>query len=206
MVGFYNYTVVLTYLGVCSGIAGIGFALGGNTVVAVICLMFSGCCDMFDGRVARSRERTDPERKFGIQIDSLADLICFGTLPAAIGYSLGLTSWYGTVALTTYVLAALIRLVYYNVTEDALEVSGSSRTHYDGLPVTASALLIPLLYTFRPLLNGSFQFAYMAWLMLLAAAFLVKVKVPKPGLRGIACAALAGAAILACLIIGWNRY
>ena len=64
MVGFYNYTVILTYLGVCSGIAGIGFALGGNTVVAVICLMFSGCCDMFDGLLGIKGKRHE---KWGIR-------------------------------------------------------------------------------------------------------------------------------------------
>lgn len=206
MVGFYNYTVILTYLGVCSGIAGIGFALSQRTAVAIVCLMISGCCDMFDGRVARSRERTDPERKFGIQIDSLADLICFGTLPAAIGYSLGLTNWYGTMVLTAYVLAALIRLAYYNVTEDVLEMAGDSRTHYDGMPVTASALLIPFLYVFKPLINGNFGYVYMVWLMLLAAAFLVKIKVPKLGGIGMAAAALLGTGILACMIVGWQYY
>ena len=94
MVGFYNYTVLLTYLGVVSSVLGIGFAMYGRTSMAIVCLMISGFCDLFDGSVARTRKRTQNEQKFGIQIDSLADMICFGVLPAAIGFSIGLTKWY----------------------------------------------------------------------------------------------------------------
>lgn len=63
MIGFYNYTVWLTFIGMLSSTVGIGLALGGNVTAAVICLMFSGFCDMFDGIVARTKkDRTDEER------------------------------------------------------------------------------------------------------------------------------------------------
>ncbi len=87
MVGFYNYTVILTYFGVVSAVLGIGLSMYGRTSMAVVCLMVSGFCDLFDGSIARTRERTENEKKFGIQIDSLADMVCFGVLPAAIGFS-----------------------------------------------------------------------------------------------------------------------
>ena len=80
MVGFYNYTVILTYLSLCSGITGIYFALAySRPGIAVFCLLFSGFCDAFDGRIARTRKHsTEQEKRFGIQIDSLSDLLCFG--------------------------------------------------------------------------------------------------------------------------------
>ena len=85
MLGIYNYTVILTYLGMLSGFAGILFLLNGNVRGALICLMISGVCDMFDGKVASTKkDRTRSEKRFGIQIDSLSDLICFGVLPALI--------------------------------------------------------------------------------------------------------------------------
>lgn len=206
LVGFYNYTVLLTYLGVGVAIAGIGFALMGRTSVAILCLMAAGLCDMFDGRIAKRRTRTRDEQLFGIQIDSLSDLICFGALPAVIGYSLGLTTWYGTVTLAVYVLAALIRLAYYNVTEEAFSDAGTHRVYYDGLPVTACALLIPLLYTLRPLLKGDFRYVYMAWLLVLAGAYIIKVRVRKPGLIGMVCTLFIAMAVLAGVIAGWNQY
>ncbi len=205
MVGFYNYTVILTYVGVVSAVLGIGLAMYGRTSMAIVCLMISGFCDLFDGSIARTKKRTESEKKFGIQIDSLADMICFGVLPAAIGFSVGLTKWYETFALIAFVLAALIRLAYYNVTEDELEFSENTRrVYYDGLPVTTVALIIPLIYTLRPVMKNGFLFLYAMCLLVTAAAFLLKVKVRKLGMKGMIGAALIGLSILVLLIVGWN--
>ncbi len=205
MVGFYNYTVILTYFGVVSAVLGIGLAMYGRTSMAIVCLMVSGFCDLFDGSIARTRKRTENERKFGIQIDSLADMICFGVLPAAIGFSIGLTHWYEAAALVVYVLAALIRLAYYNVTEDELEFSENvARVYYDGLPVTTVAIIIPLVYTLRPVMKSGFLLLYAMCLLLIAAAFLTKVKVRKLGMKGMIIAAVCGLAVLGFLIAGWN--
>ena len=86
MIGFYNYTVILTYLGTLSGFLGITFAFNEKPLIALICLIFAGLCDMFDGKVASTKQRTQQEKRFGIQIDSLSDVICFGVLPAVIVY------------------------------------------------------------------------------------------------------------------------
>ena len=205
MVGFYNYTVILTYVGVVSAVLGVGLSMYGHTSMAVVCLMVSGFCDLFDGTVARTRKRTESEQKFGIQIDSLADMICFGVLPAAIGFSIGLTRWYESAALIVYVLSALIRLAYYNVTEDELEFcEGTRRVYYDGLPVTTVALIIPLIYTLRPVMKSGFLLLYALCLLVTAAAFLLKVKVRKLGMRGMIAAAFVGLGVLALLIAGWN--
>ena len=206
MVGFYNYTVILTYLGVVSAVLGIGLSMYGRTSMAIVCLMISGFCDLFDGSIARTKkQRTENEQKFGIQIDSLADMICFGILPVAIGFSIGLTKWYEAVALVAYVLAALIRLAYYNVTEDEIAFAEkTSRVYYDGLPVTTVALIIPLVYTLRPVMKTGFLLLYALCLLLIATAFLLKVKVRKLGMKGMIAAAFVGALIFALLIVGWN--
>ena len=95
MIGYYDYTVLLTYLGFASGMVGIYLSILGDPFKAIICLMFSGLCDMFDGKVARTKKRrTVEERQFGVQLDSLSDLVCFGILPAMIGYSLGIKEIY----------------------------------------------------------------------------------------------------------------
>lgn len=205
MVGYYNYTVILTYIGVISAVLGIGLSMYGHTSMAVVCLMISGFCDLFDGTIARTKQRTVNEKKFGIQIDSLADLICFGVLPAAIGFSVGLTHWFEATALIIYVLAALIRLAYYNVTEDELEFcENARRVYYDGLPVTTVALLIPMIYTLRPVMKNGFLLLYALCLLVTAAAFLVKIKVRKLGMKGMIVAAFCGVMVLALLIAGWN--
>ena len=63
MIGFYNYTVILTYMGLASSLIGIYLAMSGSHItMAVIALMISGLCDMFDGKVAR-KEREPTTRK-----------------------------------------------------------------------------------------------------------------------------------------------
>lgn len=205
MVGIYNYTVLMTYFGVVSAVVGIGLAMYGRTSMAIVCLMISGFCDLFDGSIAKTRKRNEQEKKFGIQIDSLADMICFGVLPAAIGFSIGLTKWYEAAVLVLFVLAALIRLAYYNVTEDELQFNEkTSRQYYDGLPVTTVALLIPLIYTLRPVMKSGFLLLYVICLLMTAVAFLTKFKVRKLGMKGMIVAACCGAVVLVFLIIGWN--
>jgi len=206
LVGFYNYTVILTYIGVGSGVVGIGFCIANRLSAAIVCLLVSGFCDLFDGSIAKTRKRNEQEKKFGIQIDSLADLICFGVLPAAIGFAIGLGRWYETLVLVFYVIAALIRLAYYNVTEDELQINKrTSRIAYDGLPVTTVSLLIPLIYTLRPWMAVYFPYAYWGWLLILGVAFITKIKVRKLGMKGMIVMACLGVVVLAVLVIGWNR-
>ena len=57
------------------------FAVNGHLHLGVMCLAISGLCDMFDGKIARTKKnRTEVEKRFGIQIDSLSDIVCFGVL------------------------------------------------------------------------------------------------------------------------------
>lgn len=74
-IGVYNLSVVLTYLGLCFSVIGMVLAFLGYVPAAVMCLILSGVSDLFDGTVARACKRTEREKKFGIQIDSLADTV-----------------------------------------------------------------------------------------------------------------------------------
>ena len=117
MIGFYNYTVIVTYLGFIFALCGVMICQQ-NPGLGILFLVLSGFCDMFDGAIARTRKRTDEEKRFGIQIDSLADLTSFGVLPACIGYAVGLNQPWQMLILFGYALAALIRLAYFNVMEE----------------------------------------------------------------------------------------
>lgn len=183
MIGVYDYTVLLTYLGFASGVFGILCAVNNpeNLLPAIICLMFSGLCDMFDGKVARTKKkRTTEEKHFGIQLDSLSDLVCFGVLPATIGYRLGMDSCSYLIPIVIfYPLAALIRLAYFNV----LEIVRNSSTpvkEYIGLPVTSSALIFPLLYAFKKMIGANFYYVYAFALLIVGILFISKIKVKKP--------------------------
>lgn len=179
--GYYNYTVILTYLGLLAGFCGIAFVINDHYRMGLLCLMLAGFCDMFDGAVAATRQRTDSEKKFGIQIDSLCDLICFGLFPALFTYTLCAKTIPALVVSFLYVLCALIRLAYFNVIEEERQAQeGGRRTSYQGLPVTTAALLIPLLYVISRLLPDGKSLFILIAVSLIALAFISPFRVKKP--------------------------
>lgn len=195
LIGFYNYTVWLTYLSMISSVVGISFAINyastGNNVmiiVAVVCLLFSGLCDMFDGMVARTKkDRTEEEKSYGIQLDSLADVVCFGVFPAIIGYCIGATAWWQIAILAFFALAGLIRLAYFNVTEETRQkVETGKRKYYEGVPISVSPLVVALAFCFKNSLSAEcFTVLYTLLILVNGVAFIAPVKIKKPGKAGI---------------------
>jgi len=188
-IGYYKFWVMLTYLSVVSAVVGMSFALSGSIVLAIICLMVCGCCDMLDGPVARRKKRNEREKNYGIQIDSLADLVSFGVFPVVIGYAVSSTYafqgsesfnkvLYMTIAVI-YVLAAVIRLAYFNAVEIELQQKKEKRKYYVGMPVTFVSMLIPLVYSACFILEVSFASVYPTMLFIIAVAFLSRIKIPK---------------------------
>lgn len=181
MIGFYNFSVVLTYIGLASAIVGMTQACDGNFKIAIICLMVCGICDMFDGKIARAMKRTEDAQKFGIQIDSLCDLVCFGVFPAMLGYAFGARGLFGNFCLVCYVLCAVIRLGFFNVMEEKRQKETNElRKEYQGLPVTSAAVIFPLIFLLKD--TGRFSFAVVWEIAMLFVAFLfvLDFKVKKP--------------------------
>ncbi|HPE95070.1 MAG TPA: CDP-alcohol phosphatidyltransferase family protein [Bacillota bacterium] len=202
MIGFYNASVIATYLSLASALFGMYFAYNVQIPQAMLCLMFSGFCDMFDGKIARHITRTKQEQDFGIQLDSLADLVCFGVLPSVIGYALGLKQVYYIIILILYVICGLIRLAYFNVTEQERQnVETTVRKYYEGLPITSVALILPALFCFSKLIGGLFPIVYASALVLLAAAFIIRFKVKKPDNLMLVIMLIAGIAVTAVLAV-----
>ena len=182
LIGFYNASVILTYIGLAAAVFGIFQAFEGNFMVAVFCQLIAGVCDMFDGKIARAMKRTDDEKVFGIQIDSLCDLVCFGVFPAMFAYCVGVQSVAGMVILIFYVLAAVIRLGYFNVTEQTRQQQTSeNRKMYQGLPVTSAALLIPILYLITLLIDGVTVPVFTVGMLVIGVLFIANIRVKKPG-------------------------
>lgn len=161
MIGFYDYTVILTYISFASSIVGIFCAVTGHFKLAVTFLAFSGLCDMFDGKIARTKKnRTKDEQNFGIQIDSLCDMVCFGVFPIVLCYQLGMNHIYSIVILILYGVAGVIRLGYFNVMEaKRQEEEEGNRKYYQGLPITSISVLLPLLFV------ASLRFPKYSWFL-----------------------------------------
>lgn len=188
MIGFYNYTVLMTYFSLLLSCLGLFFAVLGRPIEALILILLSGICDMLDGKIARTRKKsTDEEKRFGIQLDSLCDIVCFGAFPAVIGVTimpkdsipLQIAAWVTGFAL---ILCALIRLAYFNVTEETRQATeGGLRRHYMGLPVTTSAIIFPAAFIITQLIPSDWGLlVYPVAAALTSLFFILPLRIPKP--------------------------
>jgi CDP-diacylglycerol--serine O-phosphatidyltransferase len=155
-------------------------AIHGDYKTAIFCLGFSGICDAFDGRVARSKKnRTEDEKSFGIQLDSLADIVTFGVAPSAMLFSMFSkvaypafmysSFWFTVMPFTAFLIAAFsaLRLAKFNIDE-------RQHTGFIGMPTPANAIFWGAIitgsqeYLSSPRFNVIFLFAFMimfCWLM-----------------------------------------
>ena len=141
IVGKWNKSVILTYAGMLFAVLGMVLAFTcGKINYAMCCLMVAGVCDLFDGMVARRCKRTEEEKKFGIELDSIVDTLSFVALPVCIFISMGLTKVWDIVIFMFFALAGVARLAYFNI--DTAD-SEKAVKHYTGLPVTYAALIFP---------------------------------------------------------------
>lgn len=182
-IGFYNYTVILTYMSIVSAVIGMANAYKENFTVAIICLIISGICDMFDGAVARSKKnRSSDEKSFGIQLDSLCDIVSFGIFPAVLLYFKGVNSILGIATLIFYILCAVIRLAYFNVLETKRQqTENGCAKEYRGLPVTMSAVIFPLAFLICLFLSSEISNVIFHILPLITGfLFILDFRIPKP--------------------------
>ncbi|MCL2718979.1 MAG: CDP-alcohol phosphatidyltransferase family protein [Lachnospiraceae bacterium] len=187
IIGYYGYWVILTYMSILAAGVGIYFAYDGSVRNAILCMIISGICDTFDGRVASCAKRDERQLNYGMQIDAMADLISFGILPSAIMYAAALEA--GTLGLINaliaagIVLAALIRLSYFNAVEMEMHHKKEKRTYFEGLPTTNVAALIPITYAICNILDKAFLPVYNVLLIVISILFIVRIKIPKPSMR-----------------------
>ncbi|MBQ8300252.1 MAG: CDP-alcohol phosphatidyltransferase family protein [Clostridia bacterium] len=198
-IGKYNKSVIVTYIGVIFGVLGTMFVMSNNLSYAMICLIFAGICDLFDGKVARMCKRTEEEKEFGIQIDSLADVFLFLGLPAFMGAKLFAEKKFLGVAIVLYVLGGIIRLAWFNLIADT---EGPVK-HYTGLPVTSAALILPLIHTLGLLFNFFNVYLWAAIYLSMAILFILNIKIPKPKGIWYAIFSIMAVAVTA-IIIMWS--
>lgn len=219
MIGFYNVSVILTYVGLMSslfGMANLALAPVEDPValkISFLCLIFSGFCDMFDGKIARRTKRSAQAKEFGIQIDSLCDLICFGVYPAFIVINMSHKHWISMIAGGLFVLGGVIRLGYFNVMEhERQQQTEENRKYFQGLPITSSAIVFPFIFAVESLANKfdaqipfkvpSLNLIYTVLMFLVAILFVWDIKVKKPGKKETIFMAIIGIIIILGIIIG----
>lgn len=102
-------------------------------LIAAIAVLVAQVCDTLDGRIARLTQTTS---SFGVQYDSLSDVIAFGVAPGVLAYRWALEPWgaWGWLAASLYVTCGALRLARFNV-----QVDTGDKQHFVGLPIPAAA-------------------------------------------------------------------
>ena len=189
MIGYYDYTVILTYVSLLCTSVGIFQAIEGQFTIAVICLALSGLCDMFDGKVARSKKnRTDDQKLFGVQIDSLCDVICFGVFPTILCYGMGMRGLLASIVIGYYLICSVIRLAYFNVLEtNRQKVEEGVNKYYHGLPITSITIFLPILYLINSHISQSvWEYNLLGLLFIVGTLFITDFKLKKPSNKQLA--------------------
>ena len=182
MIGFYDYTVIMTYISVVSSMIGIFCAVTDHISAAVCCLAFSGLC------------------------------VCFGILPIVLGFKLGMCHIYGIAILLFYGLAGLIRLAYFNVMEEKRQNETSeNRKYYQGLPITSMSVVLPLLFVVSLLFPEYKWFVVLLHIAMLTVGllFILDFKFRKPTNRELVIiVAVVAVAVLLVLFYneGWWKF
>ncbi len=205
MIGFYDYTVITTFIGLMSSIFGIILSVNGKFDFAIVLLAFSGLCDMLDGKIARRKKnRTEDEKRYGIELDSLCDIVCFGVFPVVFCYKLCMRGKLGVMILLLYCICGVIRLAYFNVMEFRRQSETSeNRKEYKGLPITSISVVLPFVYMIKKCLPERFEIILYIAMLFVGVLFVVDFKFKKPSNLTLALLVLA---VCAALIIICERF
>ncbi|HLT31595.1 MAG TPA: CDP-diacylglycerol--serine O-phosphatidyltransferase [Myxococcaceae bacterium] len=120
--------------------------------LAALITLFSNFCDTFDGRVARL---TKTQSRFGMELDSLADVVAFGLAPAVLMYHWVLSSlgWLGLLVAFSFTACTALRLARFNV-QASEDLGGGA--FFTGIPAPmASAALAAIVIAYHRMSWGS---------------------------------------------------
>lgn len=147
--GVYLLPSLLTTGGLFCGFFAVVASVRGEYLHAAIAIMAANVFDVLDGRVARVTRSTSD---FGVQYDSLADLVAFGVAPGLLAYCWGLRPWgtWGWLAAALFVTCGALRLARFNVQQDNIE-----KRHFVGLPIPAAAEMIASTVLLHHYLGGT---------------------------------------------------
>ncbi len=148
---FYPLPCMLTCTSLFSGFYSIVASINGNFFAAAIAILVAAVFDGLDGRVARMTGSTS---RFGMELDSLCDLVSFGVAPALLAYLWALTPYgrYGWLAAFLYVATTALRLARFNSMAEETD-----KKHHDfiGLPCPAAAGAIATMVMFCRFLGAT---------------------------------------------------
>jgi CDP-diacylglycerol---serine O-phosphatidyltransferase len=179
--GVFLVPATITSIGLLAGFYSAISSMAGHFELAAVMIAIAFICDGLDGRVARlSRTST----QFGVEYDSLADVVAFGMAPAMLAYNWALQP-IGTLGVAVsglFVVCAALRLARFNVQTASLD-----KRRFVGLPVPGAAAMIAglaLAYSYFDLSSPRALCTAMVPITLALGGLMIS-RVPYPSFKGI---------------------
>lgn len=156
--GIYLLPNLLTTASLFAGFLGMLWAINRDFFWSALCILISCVCDGLDGKVARM---TKASSNFGVQLDSLADLVAFGVTPALLVYlwQIHVFGRLGIACAFFYLACGALRLARFNVM--SMTGNGQPSKFFVGLPIPAAACVLATLVLFATYLPLSVQAVFL---------------------------------------------
>lgn len=134
---------LVTLLALCAGLTGIRMAIEGRLELALGAIVLAAVLDGLDGRLARLLQGTS---RFGAELDSLSDFVCFGVAPGLVLYMWGLETLgsVGWIAALAFAICAALRLARFNVMLEDPNKPPFAADFFTGVPAPAGAICVLL--------------------------------------------------------------
>jgi CDP-diacylglycerol--serine O-phosphatidyltransferase len=189
---FIDAANLLSLAGLSAAVLCALLAANGRVRFAIVALVVSGLCDLFDGAIARRLDRPPRARQFGAALDLVVDGCSFGMAPAVLLHSVGLRRA-PEIALVVAFVCSAWRLAYFDTV--GLEVEQDAR-YYHGLPTTFVALIVPLACLAGFYGQAPLRVAAAIATGGLAPAMVSPLRIPKPAGRALLAFPLLGAILI----------
>ncbi len=134
---------IVTLLALCAGLTGIRMAIEGRMELALGAIVLAAVLDGMDGRLARMLQGTS---RFGAELDSLSDFVCFGVAPGIVLYMWGLDTLgsIGWIAALAFAICAALRLARFNVMLEDPNKPDFASNFFTGVPAPMGAICVLL--------------------------------------------------------------
>lgn len=182
-IGFFSLANTVTLAGLISAVISCFLAANGNFKLAIYMLFLACLCDTFDGRIARATpNRTDKEKFYGVQLDSLCDVISFGVTPCFIAFSFGFDGIIDVLIYCLFIACGAIRLAYFNTL--TYTYPNKAGKVFRGVPIPISTFIITLLFLFTTFIPANVSvWLFRILLLLLALGFVLNIRIKKPNAK-----------------------
>ena len=186
IIGYFNYADLITMSGLIFSIIACFLIAQSHYIISMIFYVLALVCDTVDGTVARKLNlKNAHEKSYGIQLDSLCDMVSFGVVPCVMAFFLGYNSPFDVAIYALFSVCGAIRLAHYNA-DAVLATPETKHDYFIGVPIPHSAIYFILMLDLHLLtvsadgVNTVIHWLFRLFFLALGIGFILRFRFPRP--------------------------